>query len=229
MPLNLEERISTHPYLHSVWRSKTRDQESLIISAKSTWDIIITENTSHVCIQLWAPHKQPQPIRVGQEGEVSRFTGLRFTTGVYVAEAVQHAMQGRNMVDLINKDGYFRLGKEKLAIPNYDTAEFFADIARKKGLLLLDKIIENVLSMPTMTLPVRSVQRRFLHRTDMSKTQVNQLHRAQYVASLLRQGHTLAEAATTAGYTDQAHMTRTFKTLFGMTPRKFYKQYLDPN
>ena len=228
MPLNLIERTSNHSYLSAVWRAEIHGQESLTVTSKSTWDIIVIESTSHVCVQLWAPHKQPQDIRVGSEGEVNRFTGLRFTTGVYVTEAIQRTMQGCNMVDLISEDGWFRLGKEKLAIPSYDTAELFTDIARDKGLLLLDKMIEKVLATPTMVLPVRTVQRRFLRRTDMSKTQVNQLYRAQYVASLLHQGHTLAEAAAMAGYTDQAHMTRIFKVLFGITPHNFYKTYVDP-
>jgi len=225
MPLNLKERTGKHPYLRAVWHSEIRGQEYLTIPAKSTWDIIVIQSTHRVSVQLSAPHKQPQQMLVGQEGEMSTFTGLRFATGVYVPEAIQLTMPDHNTLNLTNKAGRFGLGQEMLPIPTYDTAELMVTMAKRKGLLLLDKTIGDVLAASQMV-PTRALQRRFLRRTDMSKTQVNQLHRAQYVASLLHQGHTLAEAATMAGYADQAHMTRIFKTLYGTTPRNFYKSYI---
>jgi len=69
------------------------------------------------------------------------------------------------------------------------------------------------------------MQRHFLRKTDMSKSQALQLQRAEHVASLLNQGMKLADAAVAAGYADQAHMTRTFKVLYGTTPLAFYKEY----
>lgn len=229
MPSRLKERKGLHRFLHSVWYSETNTEELLVIPAKSTWDIIVIANSCHTQVQLSAPYKHPQRIRVGGSDGTSVFIGLRFTTGVYLPNEIQLAMQGRNTVDLATANDRFTLGKETLAIPTYDNAEFITDTAMKKGLLLIDRTIDSALGAAEAIAPTRTIQRRFLRRTDMSKAQANQLRRAEYVASLLHQGMTLAEAAAIAGYADQAHMTRTFKTLYGTTPRTFYKDYIDSN
>jgi AraC-like DNA-binding protein len=49
---------------------------------------------------------------------------------------------------------------------------------------------------------------------------MRRLDRARF---LLRDGRPLAETALAAGFADQAHLTRTFKAAFGMTPGRYVK------
>ncbi len=45
--------------------------------------------------------------------------------------------------------------------------------------------------------------------------------RANEAAKLLRAGHRAAHAAASCGFSDQSHMTRTFRKVFGITPRQY--------
>lgn len=42
--------------------------------------------------------------------------------------------------------------------------------------------------------------------------------RLQHARQLIHQGHSLAQAAVTAGFADQSHLTRQFKQVYGFTP-----------
>lgn len=46
--------------------------------------------------------------------------------------------------------------------------------------------------------------------------------RVQFAKGLIRQGESLADVATTAGFTDQSHLTRHFKKVLGVTPGRFH-------
>jgi AraC-like DNA-binding protein len=47
-----------------------------------------------------------------------------------------------------------------------------------------------------------------------------QVERARHAVRLLRAGGSIQDAVADAGYFDQAHMTRAFKALIGLSPRK---------
>jgi len=49
--------------------------------------------------------------------------------------------------------------------------------------------------------------------------------RANEVSRRLRTGYSLADAATSCGFSDQAHMSRTFKRVFGVTPGTFSEAF----
>ena len=49
------------------------------------------------------------------------------------------------------------------------------------------------------------------------------LRRLDLVRSLLAQGQSLVNAAMTAGFTDQSHMTRQFRSTYGMPPSRWVK------
>jgi AraC-like DNA-binding protein len=47
------------------------------------------------------------------------------------------------------------------------------------------------------------------------------LQRVHHAQALLRQGATLASAASESGFCDQSHLSRRFKRLCGMTPGQY--------
>jgi AraC-like DNA-binding protein len=49
------------------------------------------------------------------------------------------------------------------------------------------------------------------------------MRRLDVARAWIRNGRPLADAATEAGFADQAHFTRTFKAAFGMTPGRYAK------
>jgi methylphosphotriester-DNA--protein-cysteine methyltransferase len=67
---------------------------------------------------------------------------------------------------------------------------------------------------------LRSVQRRFLRATGLTRGTVDQIERARQTVTLLEQGVSIADAIYQAGYADQPHLTRSLKRFIGQTPRQ---------
>ena len=55
------------------------------------------------------------------------------------------------------------------------------------------------------------------------------LQRVRHAQGLLRQGATLASAASESGFCDQSHLTRRFKRLCGMTPGQYQARSTSPS
>jgi AraC-like DNA-binding protein len=54
----------------------------------------------------------------------------------------------------------------------------------------------------------------------MTHGQFRQIERARQAVDLLRNGSSILDVVDTAGYFDQAHLTRSLKHLIGLTPGK---------
>jgi AraC-like DNA-binding protein len=61
----------------------------------------------------------------------------------------------------------------------------------------------------------------FKAATGLSPHQYRTQRRIEAARHLLKQGRPIAEVAQDTGFTDQAHFTRTFRRLTGVTPRRF--------
>jgi methylphosphotriester-DNA--protein-cysteine methyltransferase len=67
-------------------------------------------------------------------------------------------------------------------------------------------------------LSLRTVQYRFLRSTGLSQRTIQQIERARYATSLLKQGVSIFDTVYEAGYSDQPHLTRSLKHFIGLTP-----------
>lgn len=61
----------------------------------------------------------------------------------------------------------------------------------------------------------------FRERMGMAPHRYVSLQRVRHAQALLRQGATLASAASESGFCDQSHLSRRFKRLCGMTPGQY--------
>jgi AraC-like DNA-binding protein len=68
----------------------------------------------------------------------------------------------------------------------------------------------------------RQLERRFLEQVGLPPKSLAQVLRLQEALRHKRDGLSWAEASAVAGYHDQAHFARTFKSMMGCTPGQFY-------
>ena len=65
--------------------------------------------------------------------------------------------------------------------------------------------------------------RRVRRATGLTLGAIRQIERAKQAAGLLDGGATILDAGMRAGYTDQAHLTRSLKRFMGQTPGQIAK------
>jgi len=73
----------------------------------------------------------------------------------------------------------------------------------------------------TSDLSPRSIQRRFLHVTGLTRSTIHQIERARSAMAALQQGVPILDVVHEAGYYDQPHLTRALKRWLGETPAEF--------
>jgi AraC-like DNA-binding protein len=75
-------------------------------------------------------------------------------------------------------------------------------------------------------LPPFRLFRAFERATGMSPHCYQRQARVRFAAGLIRLSHPLSDAALAAGFADQAHMTRSFRSTMGVTPGAYRDAYL---
>jgi len=75
-------------------------------------------------------------------------------------------------------------------------------------------------------LPPFRLFRSFEKAAGMSPHRYHRQARVRCAARLIRLGHALSDAASAAGFADQAHMTRSFRSTIGVTPGAYKDAYL---
>jgi AraC-like DNA-binding protein len=78
--------------------------------------------------------------------------------------------------------------------------------------------VEQILLRKPVAVTERSVQRRFRRATGLTYGTVRQIERAERTVALLAGGTSIHEAVEIAGYSDQAHMTRSLRRFLAKTP-----------
>jgi hypothetical protein len=115
-------------------------------------------------------------------------------------------------------DGRFWLNRRWWEPPTYDNAEACAARLAAGGVIGRDWVVGTVLDGDSADISVRSVQRRFLHSTGLTREALRQIERARYAAHLLQNGASILDVVDQAGYFDQPHLNRAVRRLIGPTP-----------
>jgi AraC-like DNA-binding protein len=71
---------------------------------------------------------------------------------------------------------------------------------------------------------LRTIQRRFLHATGLTRGTFEQIERARQAVTFLEQGLSIADAVYQVGYADQPHLTRSLKRFIGQTPAQIIRE-----
>ncbi len=75
-------------------------------------------------------------------------------------------------------------------------------------------------------LPPFRLFRAFERATGMTPHTYQRQARLHFAAGLMRRGHSLSEVAAIAGFADQAHLTRSFRRMMGVTPGAYRNAHL---
>lgn len=217
-----EDRPSNSPLIDRVWRSHSERAGTFQSISSCTWDMVITRLNGSVCLTVRGPETRATLADCPAEGE---WFGIRFKVGTFMPHLRPGHLRDRNDLILPNATGHsFWLNGSAWEFPDFENAETFVQQLVREGLLVQDRLVEDVLRGHPQTLTTRTEQRRFLHVTGLTRGQIHQIERARHATNLLKQGASIPDVAFEAGYYDQAHFTRSLKRWIGRTPAQIARE-----
>lgn len=214
-PLQFEVRRSDAPLIDCVWRCRSSDGGDLVSVASSNWHLVIGTTNGRTEVSVRGPEtgaiRGPLPL-------ASDWVGIRFGLGV--------TLQGLPIQRLVNESlrlpeaGQRSFGWKGTAwrLPTYDNVEGLVERLSREGLLSGDPVVKATARGDDVGSSLRTVQRRFLSVTGLTRRASRQIERARYAAVRLREGAAPAEVAHELGYSDQPHLTRSLRRFLGHTP-----------
>jgi AraC-like DNA-binding protein len=142
-----------------------------------------------------------------------------FKPGVFLPGLLPSTLIERQELNLPEAAGSsFWLGSCTWEYPDYENADVFVERLVREGLLVYDPLVSAVLQGQPVEASSRTVRRRFLQATGLTYGALYQIERARHATRLLKQGASIPDTVSQAGYFDQPHLTRSLKRYIGLTP-----------
>ena len=216
--IHFEDRASDHPFVDKVWRCRSERAGSFLSVAANNFEVAITRLGGKSFLTLRGPETTATTLDCPAEGE---WIGIRFKVGTFMPRFLPGSLRDHKDVTLPPATGHsFWLNGSALEYPGFDDAETFVRRLAKSGILSRDPTVDDTLLRRPGELSLRSSQRHFLRSTGVTYATFRQIERARYATSLLREGVSILDVVSSAGYFDQAHLTRSLSHFVGETPAK---------
>lgn len=215
MDFVFDERDSDSPLVDTVWRTQSEWDGSFISTAVNRWEMVVTTYNGHVTVTMRGPETKATHVDYPAEAE---FFGIQFKPGAFMPHlpTMKLTNDGVNLPEATNNA--FWLHGAAWPLPDFDNADTFVARLIHDGLLVHDPVVDAALQNQPLDMSLRSVQRRFLRATGLTRGTFEQIERTRHAVALLEQGISIADAVYHAGYTDQPHLTRSLKRFMGQTP-----------
>ncbi len=216
MDLVCEERPSDSPFVDTVWRSQSEHDGPFISMAETQNSLVVTRFRGRTFVTLRGPTTAASPAYNPADAE---FVGIQFKPGVFMPDLPASLLRERQDLGLPEASGEaFWLKSSAWEIPDYENADTFVERLVRAGILVLDRVVEAALKGEVPATSIRTVRRRFVTATGLTYGSIYQIERARYATALLKQGVSILDTVSAAGYFDQPHLTRSLKKYIGLTP-----------
>lgn len=221
-----EHRPSDSPYIERVYRSDGVSATGRMHSVASThWELAIWTHRGSTHVAVRGPETRPSTVPVLPE--ISPF-GILFAHGAAmphlpIPSLVDSAMRSPHVTSRA-----FVLRGQEWELPTYDNAEDFVDQLVRVGVLVRDPLVTDVVAdddVPCLT--ARTVQRRVVAATGLTRGAIRQIERARQAAMLLTEDVAPREVVQRLGYYDQPHLARSLARFIGRTATELRRPNLD--
>jgi hypothetical protein len=217
-----DERTGESPFVNRVWRTRSVPVDAFISIAATHWEIVVTRpHNGPPRLTVRGPETRATAAPIPQDAE---FFGVEFKLGTFMPNLPTQALVD-GALDLPHAGRRsFWLQGSAWTLPTYDNADVFVSHLVRKGVLVRDRVVESTLRGRLNEPSLRSVQRRVLRATGLTRIAIKQIERARKAAELLDDGTSILETVALLGYADQAHLSRSLKRFLGQTPRQIVNE-----
>ncbi|MEV4894573.1 helix-turn-helix domain-containing protein [Nonomuraea sp. NPDC055795] len=214
MGLHVESRASDSPYVDRVWRSRSSDVTQMMSVAAARWDLVFWEHRGQVCAAVQGPETRARTAPVPED---ATFFGITFSLGTAMPHLPIDRLVDNSATIPGTTGSSFWLKGSTWRLPGYDDAEAFVRRLVREDVLARDPIVAAALDGTRPEVSDRTLQRRFLAATGLTRGAVRQIDRARHAAILLREGRPAQEVVHRLGYFDQPHLARSLTRFIGRT------------
>jgi AraC-like DNA-binding protein len=222
MDLEIEQRLSDIPFVEGVYKAQSDGGGGSFVSvAESRWEMVVTKQNGQAILTIRGPETTAKPAPIPQSAE---FLGIIFKPGTFMPHlpTIQLVDEETNLPEMGQQS--FWLHGAAWEIPTFDNADTFVARLVREGLLVREPVVEAVLQNRPLDMSLRTIQRRFLHATGLTRGTFEQIERARQAVTILEQGLSIADAVYKVGYADQPHLTRSLRRFFGQTPAQIIRE-----
>jgi hypothetical protein len=222
MKFTFDNRGADSPLVETMWRTTSDAEGSFTSTAIATWELVFTRSNGVMRATLRGPETFSSPALVPADAE---FIGIQFKLGTYMPTLPTHQFVDR-AIELPARGGrrtFGFLGKV-WDVPRFDNADVFVGRLERAGLLRSDPVVRASLAGHPPTVSLRTVQRRILHVTGVTRRTLQLIERARRAATQLEEGASIADVVHGSGYSDQPHLTRSLRRFLGQTPGQILRE-----
>jgi AraC-like DNA-binding protein len=216
MDFIVEEQPSGTPFVEKIWYTQSDRSGSFTSVASNHWEMVITGFQGKTNLTVRGPETKATPAACPPDAE---FLGIVFKPGVFMPHLPLKQLLDRKDMTLPEATSQsFWLRGSTWQFPDFENADTFVARLIDQELLVREPVVQTVLQNRPLAISPRSVQRRFLHATGLTRSTFEQIERARQAAALLERKISIADVVYRAGYADQPHLTRSLKRFIGQTP-----------
>jgi hypothetical protein len=214
MTLEIEHRPSASPFVERVWRSRSDDVARMTAIATPRWSLVFWEQSGRMHGAVQGPESAAGCAPVPEE---ATFFGIDLVLGATMPRLpVGRLVDGYAEIPDVTRTSFW-LDGSAWHLPGYDNAEAFVGRLVREGVVVRDPLVAEVVRGAEPDVSARTVQRRFLAATGLTRGVVRQIDRVRDAAVLLRQGVPAAEVVHRLGYFDQPHLAHALSRFIGRT------------
>jgi len=218
MLITFADRPSDSPFVERVWRSHSDKAGVFHSIAACNWDIVVMRLEGRTTLIVRGPETKATMADCPPEGE---WFGVRFKPGTFMPLMRSSDLRDRNDVILPNATGRsFWLNGSAWDFPGFENAEAFVNRLARAGLIMSDPIVENAIFEKPQSVSTRTLQRRVLQITGLTRGTIYQIERARRATLLLQRGTPILNVVHEAGYYDQPHLIRSLQRFIGLSPAR---------
>ena len=215
MNLTYDERLSDSPYVERIWRTQSANSINFTSLAFSNWFIVFWKQHGKANIAIHGPETR---AIVAPIPEYADFLGIVFKHGTFMPHFPIGNLVNSEIALPEASSQKFWLNSSAWQFPDYENIDTFLSRLARNGLLMREPFVDAAFRGQLSDLSSRSIQRRVLRTTGLTYNTIRQIDRARRAAILLQEGTSILDTVFQTGYSDQSHLTRSFKHLIGQTP-----------
>ena len=209
--------------METIWRSQSERAYPFISMADSHYAMVVAKFNGKTVLTIRGPETK---ATIAQGMADVEFFGIRFKPGVFILNLPATMVMDHRDLDLPEASSKsFWLNGSAWQFPDYENADTFVNRLVRDGLLVYDPVVgASTRGQPIEQMSLRTMQRRFLRATGLTRNTLWQIERARYATSLLERGLPILDTVCQAGYFDQPHLNRSLKHFIGLTPAQIMDQ-----